>query len=295
VASIPEGFELVDKDIPAGFEAVDASFPGAGFIEPALAVATAIPATIASGVTGLVAGAVGGSEAAAETQRQVQEAGTFEPKTAAGKEGLETLGDLVKFGVDVARIPLSGLGGIAELISSGLDVDQAVERIKSIQEQGVGKELGDITFEATESLPAPVRAAAATLAELIPDIALTATGLKGTQVAGKAAEQVGEVVTQAGKQIAPVVQAGKELISDVSKFQTPATREIARQLKEGEINSDVAQFRLADEGIADPTVRQKLLGADLPKVVKDAPAVKASRQGFEDGFLDTVRKKHFKN
>ena len=274
-----------DEAVKRGLiQVTDQGFPGAGFIEPALAVATGIPATIASGISGLAAGAVGGSEAAAETQRQVQEAGTFEPKTAAGKEGLETLGDLVKFGVDVARIPLSGLGGIVELISSGLDVDQAVERIKSIQEQGVGKELGDITFEATGS------PAAATLAELIPDIALTATGLKGTQVAGKAAEQVGEVVTQAGKQIAPVVQAGKELISDVSKFQTPATREIARQLKEGEINSDVAQFRLADEGIADPTVRQKLLGADLPKVVKDAPAVKASRQGFEDGFLDTVRK-----
>ncbi len=294
MASIPEGFELVDSDIPEGFEAVDTSFPGAGFIEPALTVASAIPSSIASGVTGLVAGAVGGSEAAAAVQKDVQEAGTFQPRTQAGKEGLETLGDIVKFGGDVLNVPLSGLTGLVELISSGLDVDKAAETVKSTQEQGIKKELGEQAFEATEGAPTPVRAAVATLAELIPDIALTATGLKGApkikQTGKELSAQAKQVGTLTAQELAPIAEAGGQLVKDIKRFQTPKTREIAKQLKDGDINTDVALLKLADEGITNPTVRQKLLGADLPKVVKDTPTVKAARQGISEDFLEVVKK-----
>ncbi|PHS61647.1 MAG: hypothetical protein COB12_11960 [Flavobacterium sp.] len=294
MASIPEGFEVVDNDIPEGFEAVDTGFPGASFIEPALAVASGIPASIASGVTGLVAGAVGGSEAAASVQADVQKDLTFEPKTQAGKEGLQTLGDIVKFGGDVLNVPLSGIAGLVELVSSGFDVDKAAETVRSTQKQGIKKELGEQAFEATEGAPVPVRAAVATLAELIPDIALTATGLKGAKVTGQASKELAAQAKQAGtltvQELAPIAKAGGELIKDIKRFQTPKTREIARQLKAGDINTDVALLKLADEGISNPTVRQKLLGADLPKVVKDTPTVQAARQGISEDFLEVVKK-----
>tara|TARA_R110000764_G_scaffold79341_2_gene158108 strand:- start:2988 stop:4910 length:1923 start_codon:yes stop_codon:yes gene_type:complete len=264
------------------------SFPGAGFIEPALSVASAIPASIASGVTGLVAGAVGGNEAAASVQKEVQEDLTFEPKTEAGKEGLQTLGDIVKFGGDVLNVPLSGLTGLVELISSGFDVDKAAETVRSTQQQGIKKELGEQAFEATGS------PAVATLAELIPDIAMTAIGLKGApkvkQVGKELSAQAKQAGTLTAQELAPIAEAGGQLVKDIKRFQTPKTREIARQLKKGDINSDTAQRMLVDEGIANPTVRQKLLGADLPQAVKDTPVINASRQGFDDGFLDTVKK-----
>ena len=154
-------------------------FQASSIIEPALAVATGIPASIASGVTGLVAGAVDGSEAAAAVQKGVQEAGTFQPRTEAGKQGLETLGNGIDFAGDVVNVPISGITGLVELVSSGFDFEKAAETVRSTQGRGIKKELGERTFEATGS---PL---AATFAELIPDLALTATGLKTASTAGK--------------------------------------------------------------------------------------------------------------
>ena len=276
----------------------ESNFPGAGFIEPALAVASGLGAGAVSGITGLAAGAVGGNEAAASVQADVQKDLTFEPKTQAGKEGLQTLGDIVKFGGDVLNVPLSGIAGLVELVSSGFDVDKAAETVRSTQEQGIKKELGEQAFEATEGAPVPVRAAAATLAELIPDIALTATGLKSASKVGEVTKQTSKELAAQAKQagtltaqeLAPIAKAGGELIKDIKRFQTPKTREIARQLKAGDINTDVALLKLADEGISNPTVRQKLLGADLPKVVKDTPTVQAARQGISEDFLEVVKK-----
>jgi hypothetical protein len=267
-----------DEAVSRGLvQSKEAGFPGAGIIEPALAVATAIPASIASGVTGLVSGAVGGSDAAASVQKDVQEDLTFKPRTEAGKEGLQTLGDIVKFGGDVLNVPLSGLTGLVELVSSGFDFDKAAETVRSTQKQGIKKELGGQAFEATGS---PL---AATLAELIPDIAMTAAGFKS-------APKLAQATKQAGQEFGPIIEAGGQLAKDIKRFKTPKTREIARQLNAGVIDRDLANFKLSDMGIENPTIRQQLLGADLPKVTRNTTLMDASKQGFDDGFLNSTSK-----
>ena len=165
-------------------------FTGASFIEP---LATALTSIAAEPIAGL-AGIVVGPEAVATTR----EALTFEPRTEAGREGLETLGTLAQFGIDVVNIPLSGLAGIVELVS-GQGVEQAAKTIKAIQGQGLGKALGERAFEVTGS---PL---AATIAETLPTAALSLAPLKGT---GKTAPTI--TADRAGD-IAQTVAAGEAL------------------------------------------------------------------------------------
>lgn len=141
------------------------SFLGAGFIEPLATVASSLLAEPLAGFSGIADGP--------EAVKSVRESFTFQPKTEAGKEGLETLGGLIKFGVDVANIPISGLSGILELVS-GQGLEQAANTIKNIQKEGAGKALGQRTLDVTGS------PAAATLVETLPTAILSATGLKGT-------------------------------------------------------------------------------------------------------------------
>ena len=113
---------------------------------------------------------------------------------------------------------------------------------------------------------------------------MSVAGIKG---GGKVAPAV-EGVAQAGKGLAiQGAQAGKELVSDVQRFQMPKTREAARKLQAGEVDRDLARLKLVDEGIAEPTARQKLFGADLPQVVKNVSLTNASKQGFDEGFLNS--------
>ena len=146
-------------------------FPGAAVIEPAQAVGSALARTVGGGLKG-AAQAVNpfadpGAGAAAVEEVQ---AGAFQPTTAAGQEGLETLNDLIQRGVDIVNFPLSGLGGIIELVS-GQGLDQAAETIKAIQKEGVSKVAGERVFEETGS---PL---AATVAETTPEAIGAAIGL----------------------------------------------------------------------------------------------------------------------
>jgi len=288
----PEKRAIFDEAVNRGLVQVESQgFQASSIIEPALTVASAIPATIASGVGGLAVGAFDGAEAAAETQASIQEAGTFQPRTQAGKEGLETLGKIVEFGIDVANVPISGLAGMIQMATGGT-LDDAVSTINAIQREGLGETLGGKTFEATGSPEL------STLAQILPDAALEVIGLKGAAKAvsgaGKAAEAAKSPIRQAveagGEQIGATVQAGKELVTDIAGIKTPAKQEIARQLQTGEINKDVARFKLSKEGVKDPTEMQKILGLDSPKVVADKPLINASKQGFDEGFLETVKK-----
>lgn len=287
----PEKRAVFDEAVNRGLVQVDQGFQASSIVEPALTVASALPATVASGIGGLAVGAFGGVEAGAEAQAGIQEAGTFQPRTEAGKQGLETLGKIVDFGIDVANIPISGLAGIIQMATGGT-LEDATNTINAIQKEGLGETLGGKTFEATGSPEL------ATLAQILPDAALEVIGLKGAgkAIAGtkKAAEAAKEPIKQAvevGGQLAEqVVPAVKGLASDIAGIKTPARQEIARQLQSGEINKDVARFKLSKEGVSDPTEMQKILGLDLPKVVADKPLINASKQGFDEGFLETVKK-----
>jgi len=261
-------------------------FPGAGIIEPARAVASGLGRTVQGGLRGIFDAADPTAEPGAGAQAvEDVKAEAFQPKTKAGKKGLETFNDLVQKGVDLANIPLSGLGGIAELVA-GQGIDKAVETIKAIQRSGVGERAGERVFEETGS---PLAATAA-------KVAPAALGLiAGPKVASTAARGAAEGVEAAGratgKALQPAVQAGTELVSDVSRIKTPGQREIVAQLQRGEVSRDLAGVKLEGVPIKDPTPRQQLLGADLPKAVRDKPAIAAERQGFDAGFIDNVKKR----
>jgi len=119
-------------------------------LEPAQAVASSLAGQVGGGIAGLVSAPfVGVGEASKIIEKTQQAATEFgAPETQRGEAALETLGDIMEKGIDLARFPISGLAGLAELIS-GQGIDQAVETIKSVQEKGIGQTAGDRAFEIT--------------------------------------------------------------------------------------------------------------------------------------------------
>jgi len=129
-------------------------------LEPAQAIVSGLGSQIVGGVTGLAATPFVGAERGAEIVESIQETGAKfgAPETQRGAEALTTLGDIMEKGIDIARFPISGLAGLAELIS-GQGLEQATKTIESVQEKGVGQTAGDRAFEITGD---PLLAAVAT-------------------------------------------------------------------------------------------------------------------------------------
>jgi len=211
--------------------------------------------------------------AGAKAVDSVRNAMTMRPETVSGQSQMETLGRLMEMGVDIANIPISGLAGIAELVT-GQGMDKAAETLNSIREQGLGKTLGNRAFEETGS---PL---IASLAETAPDAVSSIIGTKAGMMVAGAAKQAGKQIATvapvvAGKAAdaaqsaaASVQSAGKQLF----QYQTPARKRIADQIKSGSTDIDVARFTLKGD-----------------KAVKDAPAVEAIRQGFDEGIVAVIK------
>ncbi len=285
-------------------------FPGAAIIEPARAVISGAGRAIGGGLAGLAQAVSPFAEpgAGAETVQQIQ-AGAFQPETEAGQRGLQTLGDLVQKGIDIVNIPISGIGGILELVS-GQGIDQAVETIKAIQGQGVSKTFGERVFEETGS---PL---AATAAETAPAAALEVLGLKG---AGAAISATG----RAGRAVAPTIEAA-------FKVQSPTKQRIARLIEGGSTDVETARFKLdapaQTAGTSTPDVQiigaagqdipglpaplqaagaatgdipkppvppqtklQEFLNIGGPRVKTDRTAINAIDQGFDEGVIAAVK------
>lgn len=216
-AALPAGFVLDAPQQPAPretqqaetgfFDEVGAQISKSaqrkiGGLEAAGTVASGILAEPVSGIAGLVGAAFPGEEGqGARVAQATREALTFTPQTEAGEQILGELGTAVQEGVDIAQVPLSGIGGIIELIS-GQGIDQAVETLKGIKEQGVSKQLGERTFEETGS---PL---AASLAEGAPSAALEAAGLGTIRKAQKAGD-VAQVVAKADRRAADVADINR--------------------------------------------------------------------------------------
>lgn len=268
---------------------------GDAIIEPIKAIAGGIGTEIAAGIGGIAQtlNPLAEQGAGAQAVEDIRAAAPdFSPQTQAGQDSMALIRQAVELGIDVTNMSLSGLEGIADLIR-GRGLDQAVETIKDIQGRGISANLGDRALEATGS---PL---AATAAHLLPEalasvgggIPLARAGAKGAetiQSIGKGLREGAPQAVQAGKDI---VKATRSTVKDIARIQTPAKQEIAKQLQSGIIDKDLARFKLAEEGVTDPTEIQKALGVDLPKVVLDKSAINASRQGFGDGFLDSVKKR----
>jgi hypothetical protein len=172
-------------------------FVGSGVIEPALAVASGLIAEPLAGLAGIASGGD------AEAVQRARSALTIAPKTKAGQEGLKTLGDLIQSGIDIVNFPISGLAGLAELVTGG-GVDQASQTVESVQDEGVSKTLGRRTFEETGS---PLASA---IAETTPTALMSAFGLKtkpgqAAKIDSTRAAEINKVITAGEKAGVPVL------------------------------------------------------------------------------------------
>lgn len=246
---------------------------GRGFDETLRAVGSGIGRTIAGGVVGAIA-APFDADVAADIVRANQEA-IFQPQTQEGRENIATIGQLIEKGIDIANFPLSGLGGLAELVS-GQGVDQAVETVKNIQSEGISKTAGERVFQETGS------PAAATFAETLPTAVAELAGLKGG----------GAAIRGAGRAAAPVTEAAGEIATGLFKFQSPAKQRIAQLIEAGSTDVETAGFRLeapAAERVLPKTKLGQALNIGGPRVAKDTLAAETLRQGFDEGVIAAVK------
>ena len=135
-----------------------------GVREATQAVVGGLVGEIASGLAGLGAAVPGGrspAEAVEATRQWFAERSA--PETQAGEFTVQTVGDIVKLGIDTAEYPISGLAGIAELVT-GQGLEQAVQTAESVREKGVSATAGERAFEETGN---PI---AATVAYSSPEI-----------------------------------------------------------------------------------------------------------------------------
>jgi hypothetical protein len=258
---------------------LEPDFAGAGIIEPIQAVASNIGRSVAGGLAGTAQALNPFAEegAGARTVEEFQK-GAFQPATQAGQAGMQTLGDLIKKGVDIANYPISGIAGLGELIA-GQGVDQAVETIKSTQAQGLGKTIGNRVFDETGS---PL---AATAAEIAPDVIGSAIGLRGADAAldaaGKTAKNLPSAMTETAKSAVANINTAKEFSApilrkaaeDIFSIQTPFKKRITEKLIEGSTDIDVARFKLTSSG----------------KSIKDKVATESINQGFDEGVISAVK------
>lgn len=266
--ALPEGFEIeqdsIQQDIQQAGQQPD--FPGAGIIEPVRAIASGAARSIGGGVAGALATPFAGASKGAEIVESAQ-AGAFQPETQAGQKSLQTLGSLIEKGADIVNIPLSGIGGILELVSSQ-GLDQAVETIKAIQSQGVSKTAGERTFEETGS---PLAAAAAETAPAALGIAL------GPAATARIAKEVAPIAKTAaaatGRVVEPVTTAVKTTAKQVFDFQSPTKQRIAKLIQDRTGDIETAGFKLSD----------------VDKVIKDKVANEAIKQGFDKGVIAAIK------
>lgn len=284
---LPPGFVKVEGELPPGFVR-ERPVSGQGtsldaFLEPARAIGSGLTRSIGGGWSGIAAAVIPGGRTGAE-QVEAVTAGTFQPQTEAGQAGLKTLGDLAQKGIDIVNFPISGLGGLLELITGG-GLEQAVDTIKSVQERGAGVTAGERVFEETGS---PLLA---TEAQVAPEAFAEILGLKG-----------------AGAAIVPVSRAGK-IVEAAFTRQSATKQRIARLIDEGSTDVETAKFRLEEPkaspapetgtprvepdvlpDVSQPTSNlPEFLNVGGPRVRTDRIAVAAINQGFDEGVIAAIK------
>ena len=220
------------------------------YLEAAGGIAQNMSAQVASGLAGLADSAINGAESGANTVQTVQ--GDLSANLSPeGKKGVEKVGDLIQMGVDIANVPISGLAGLAELIG-GQGFDQAANTVENVQSEGLGNTLGDRVLEETDS---PL---AATMAKIAPDAVLSYLGLRS-----------GSSVRRS--------------------YQSPVQKKIADKLASGIDDADTAKFKLVDPAPTGSKSLIEAIGFGGPKVAKDAKAVQAIKQGFDESVIAAVK------
>lgn len=261
-------------------------------LEPIQAIGGEMASQAISGLSGIAGSVMPGPEGQGlATMRQTQESlPDFQPETQAGQRGLETLGDLIEKGVDIANIPISGLAGLSELIGSGGDIDSAANIVRRVQEEGVGQVMGDSVLESTGS------PALATAASMAPDIAGVVAGARGAQVSGKPAINKLKKVADARKQ--------RQLLTPDGDLSPQFERALKREgltlndiVDDIDLLPDAADPQQAVRGLLKQKLRRgdtdgalalKKLD-DMGNVVDDPLGAAAIKQGFDPGDVQAVK------
>lgn len=189
-------------------------FPGSRVLEPIRAIAGGLVNQSRAGIEGIVSGVAEqftapftdsparSLDVAVEQIRDVQTR-AFQPKTKSGREGLKNVGEFVQTAIDVFNFPISGIGGLIELVT-GQGLDQAVSTVESVQKKGVGETLGERVFEETGS---PITA---TAGELLPELVGSKFAVKPRISSGKP-----RIDPAKAKDIDEILKAGKDRGVDV--------------------------------------------------------------------------------
>ena len=132
-----------------------ASFPGSGIIEPIATIASGAIAEPIAGILGTISGLIQGGniDEAVKTINDVRESMTFQSRTQAGQENIQSIGSSIS-------------GGLEAVNQFGRDIGVPESLLKPI---------GDVAFDVTGS-PA-VSAAVATIPTAIAEF----VGIKGLQ------------------------------------------------------------------------------------------------------------------
>lgn len=278
-------------------------------LEPAKAIGASLGGQVLAGGAGLVELAKGqGLEAATEAVEGVQErtAEIAAPKTQAGQKSLQTISDLVEAGIDIAQIPLSGLGGLVELIS-GQGIDQAAATVRSIQDKGVGATAGDRVLQETNS---PLMATTAYLSpEIVGSLVPVSRMVKNRS---NFQTQMGKKLTdaEANPQLATTISdvstqvKSGQMVDDVSAqidtLADSATPRIAEQLRQVSddarlgVDSSTLSKQLdkisqdASRGASDSSL-VKYIKDGSGKAKADPLAGEAIKQGFDDAVIASVK------
>ena len=256
-----------------------------GITEPIRAVASSMGREVVGGIAGLAQALnpfaeEGAGAAMVEDFRQ----GAFKPETPEGKENLKLFGELVQKGVDVVNYPIAGIFGLAELIS-GEGLDQAVDTIKSVQEQGLGKTLGERSFEETGS---PLQA---TIGEVFPDFALSLTAARPTI---KTIEGAKTGVAAIAKEIPSLTKSATKTALTPFTKQSKTKQRMAELLDMDDIPDkavgyDVVIPKTKKNKTSFEQFKSDVLRMDEPKVVKNPFEQEAMRQGFDRGVLGSIK------
>ncbi len=256
--------------------------------EPTKAILGGMANTAISGLAGL-GNVIQNYDSAqgADKIREVQESlPDFSPETEAGKKGLQTVGDLMQAGIDIVNYPISGLAGLASLVTGG-DINQTAQTVADVQDKGLGQTLGDKTLDATNN------PALATGAMMLPDFAGAFLGGKGVQAG------INKTLTKLPKRTPKaLIDDSGELRGDFKKAlesqdvtlenifpddianlpanvkpKQAAEMIVTRKLKAGDSDGFLATKKLSDDGF----------------VIDDDIAKSAISQGFQDGDVQLIK------
>lgn len=228
-----------------------------GGVEGFLALASAIPATIASGVVGLAdaANPFAREGAGAARQEQVQEALTFEPRLPLGRRAVQNVAGAIE---DVTEIGTGAVALTTAAVNQALtgDIVKSVKGFQDITEKGVGEFLGSNVAELTDS---PLLGS---IARIIPDAALLATPIKNLGRGKATAQQT------------TLQQSTRQLKEPFSKQISQADQAVAKLILEKSDDISTAKVKLSVENL------NSKLTDGLAKIVNDKAAIEVIKQGL---------------